>query len=244
MTVLETAERLRDAVRGYPERAPAGAIAYILDPLEYAWGNHAAYITRFAPAGHRVEAIFLGMNPGPWGMAQTGIPFGSPDMVRGFLDIHGEVKQPKRFHPKRPILGVHCPKNEVSGQRLWGAIRDCFGTPEKFFARFYVLNYCPLAFQSESGANLTPDKLPASLWADCARASALQLVDVVRALKPKTVIGVGKWATIEAQTALSDAGLSVATATILHPSPANPAANRGWKQTVLGQLEMIGHPWK
>ncbi|GIW72155.1 MAG: single-strand selective monofunctional uracil DNA glycosylase [Planctomycetota bacterium] len=243
VTVLEAARRLREAVRDYPARAPAGRVAYILLPLEYAWELHAAYCRRFAPPGHRVEAVLLGMNPGPWGMGQTGVPFGSPDMVRDFLGLRGRVRQPARMHPRRPVLGLDCPRNEVSGQRLWGAVRDCFGTPEAFFARFYVANYCPLLLLAASGANLTPERAGRALLADCLAAADLHLERVLRALAPRTVIGVGRWAAARARAVVERAGLGMRTGMLLHPSPASPQANRGWRELALAQLRALGHPW-
>jgi single-strand selective monofunctional uracil DNA glycosylase len=239
--VLDAARRLREAVADYPRRAPVGQAATILNPLDYAWSLHRAYIERYAPPGHTVEAVLLGMNPGPWGMVQSGVPFGEVGLVREFLRLEGVVEPPANSHPKRPILGLDCPRSEVSGQRLWGTIRDCFGTPEAFFERFYVANYCPLAFQSETGANVVPEKMPAEFMAPCLEASSRHLVEVVEALRPHMVIGVGKWAEKRARAVLADTDLR--TASILHPSPASPAANRGWAEQVLGQLRDLGHPW-
>ncbi|MBW1881166.1 MAG: single-stranded DNA-binding protein [Deltaproteobacteria bacterium] len=241
MTVLDAARRLREAVADYPRSAPVGLAATILNPLDYAWDLHRAYIERYAPAGHTVEAMFLGMNPGPWGMAQSGVPFGEVGLVRSFLRLEGAVKPPKRIHPKRPIIGLDCPRKEVSGQRLWGTVRDCFGTPEAFFERFYVANYCPLAFQSETGANIVPEKMPAAFLAPCLEASSRHLVEVVEALRPRTVIGIGKWAEKRAREVLADQDVRIGF--ILHPSPASPAANRGWAEQVLSQLRELGHPW-
>jgi len=241
MTVLDAARRLREAVADYPDRAPVGPAAYILHPLDYAWDLHRAYIERYAPAGHTVEAVFLGMNPGPWGMAQSGVPFGEVGLVRDFLGLEGVVTAPALTHPKRPILGLDCPRSEVSGQRLWGTIRDCFETPEAFFERFYVANYCPLAFQSETGANIVPERMPAAFLAPCLEAAARHLAEVVDALRPRTVIGIGKWAEKRAQQVLGDR--EVAIASILHPSPASPVANQGWAEQALAQLRELGHPW-
>ncbi len=243
MTLVDAAARLATAVEDLPSRAPLGNVSVILNPLAYAWDNHAAYLQRFAPEGHTIEALFVGMNPGPWGMAQTGVPFGSPDMVRSFLGIQGPVRQPPRTHPRRPIEGVQCHRNEVSGQRLWGTIQACFGTPERFFERFFVANYCPLLFQADSGANITPDRVPRALRDAFEPPCGEHLVAVVRTLQPRTVIGVGKWVTSRATRVLEAAGIDVRVASILHPSPASPAANRGWREKVLTQLEDLGHPW-
>ncbi len=242
-TVLDAAARLRDAVAPFAERGALGQAVYVLSPLSYAWPLHEAYVRRFAPPDHRVEAILLGMNPGPWGMGQTGIPFGSPDMVRGFLGLRGEVSPPAHHHPKRPILGLESPRNEVSGQRLWGAIRARFGAPEPFFERFFVLNYCPLLFQNERGANLTPDKLAREEVAPVLEAADRHLEAVVRALEPQTVIGVGAWAAKRAKRLANAGRLDVRVGRILHPSPASPAANRGWAAQARTQLAALGHPF-
>ena len=241
--LVVAAAQLRDALYDWPARAPLGAIEYILNPLAYAWPLHEAYLTLAAPPGHRVEAILVGMNPGPWGMAQTGVPFGSPDLVRDFLGLHGDVQQPPFVHPKRPIAGLTSPRTEVSGQRLWGGVRACFGTPQAFFARFFIANYCPLAFQTESGANVTPDKLPRTVAEGLEQRCDAHLLAVIQALRPQTVIGVGKWAESRAQAVVDSAGLTCRVASIPHPSPANPAANRGWLEAARAAFAQIGHPW-
>ena len=242
--LVQAAEALRAAVRDYPERAPLGAAHYVLNPLEYAWGLHRDYLTRYGPSGAgRVEAVLVGMNPGPWGMAQTGVPFGSPDVVREFLALTGDVVAPARTHPKRPIHGLGGARTEVSGQRLWGGVRDCFRAPAPFFARFFVLNYCPLVFQSETGANLTPDKLPADLMAPCLEACDEHMAAALSALRPTTVVAIGKWAEKQLQRLARARGLELNVRSILHPSPASPLANRGWLQAAREQLEELGHPW-
>jgi single-strand selective monofunctional uracil DNA glycosylase len=177
------------------------------------------------------------MNPGPFGMAQTGVPFGEVRAVREWLKIEDRVGKPKIEHEKRPIEGFECTRSEVSGQRLWGWARARFGTPEAFFKRFFVWNYCPLVFMEELGRNRTPDKLTAkerdALFAVCDKA----LREVHNAISPKRVIGIGRFAEDRARRALGD---DVAVETILHPSPASPAANRGWAPQVEKQLAAMG----
>ncbi len=46
----------------------------IYNPLAYARLPHETYIRRYITSTKRV--LFLGMNPGPWGMAQTGVLWG------------------------------------------------------------------------------------------------------------------------------------------------------------------------
>jgi single-strand selective monofunctional uracil DNA glycosylase len=213
----------------------ADPVACVYNPLEYARAPHEDYLSRYG-AGAK-EVLLLGMNPGPFGMAQTGVPFGDVTMVRDWLGISAPVAKPVLEHPKRPVRGFDCGRSEVSGTRLWGWARDRFGAPERFFARFFVANYCPLVFMEESGANRTPDKLPTAesqaLFTVCDEA----LRDVVRLLRPRIVVGVGGFAERRARAALGD---GVQIATILHPSPASPLANRGWAEAVEKQLQSIG----
>jgi single-strand selective monofunctional uracil DNA glycosylase len=231
--VVEIAEVLRERVERLRFAAP---VAHVYDPLVYAWEPHEAYLRRWM-SGPR-EVLLLGMNPGPFGMAQTGVPFGDVAMVRDFLGITGAVGRPPREHPRRPVTGFACPRAEVSGGRLWGFARDRFGTPERFFERFAVANYCPLVFMEESGANRTPDRLPAGerepLFAACDEA----LRATVEAARPRLVVGVGGFAEGRARAAL--AGLSVTVGRIPHPSPASPAANRGWDTLAEGALRALG----
>jgi single-strand selective monofunctional uracil DNA glycosylase len=167
-------------------------------------------------------------------MAQTGVPFGEVSLVRDWLRIEEEVGHPPVEHPKRPIQGFECSRSEVSGRRVWGWARDRFGTPETFFSRFFIANYCPLAFLEESGRNRTPDKLPIverkPLLDLCDRA----LAETIEVLAPKLVVGFGRFATMRAKAALE--GLDVTVGTVLHPSPASPAANRGWVERAERQL--------
>jgi single-strand selective monofunctional uracil DNA glycosylase len=171
-------------------------------------------------------------------MGQTGIPFGAVSLVRDWLKIEAPVERPPREHPARPVLGFRCAREEESGKRLWGWARERFATPEGFFARFFVLNYCPLLFYDRAGRNLTPDKLPAAkrapLYGPCDRA----LRQFAEALGAQTVVGVGTFAEGRAREAL--AGLAVAVGRIPHPSPASPAANRGWAEAATRALRALG----
>ncbi len=214
----------------------AEPVAYVYNPLDYARALHEDYLVRYGKGPK--DVVMLGMNPGPFGMAQTGIPFGDVTMVRDFLGLGRAVGRPDREHPKRGVEGMACARAEVSGTRLWGWARDEFGTAKRFFARFFVANYCPLAFMSSSARNLTPDKLSAkergALFAPCDQA----LRDTVAILGPRFVVGIGAFATLRARLALADTGVAVGT--ILHPSPASPIANRGWAAQARRQLAALG----
>lgn len=213
----------------------ADPVTHVYNPLRYAAGLHEEYLRRYG--GGPKPVLLLGMNPGPFGMAQTGVPFGDVAVVRDWLGLDAPVGKPALEHPKRRVLGLDCPRGEVSGTRLWGWARERFGTPEKFFRRFFVVNYCPLAFIEESGRNRTPDKLPASEQTPLFEACDEALRKIVATLQPHHVIGVGAFAEKRARLAL---GTSVEIGTILHPSPASPLANRGWSGTAEKQLVACG----
>ena len=229
--LVSAAARLRDATK--PLRF-AGA-AYVYRPLDYAWPVARAYLERYGQGAK--EVVFVGMNPGPFGMAQTGVPFGEVAAVRGWMGLEGEIGRPAREHPKRPVLGLACARSEVSGRRLWGAFARRFPRADDFFARAIVLNYCPLLFLAESGANLTPDKLPARERAALDALCDAHLAEALDATRPRIAVGVGQYAA-KKLAALGRPGLTVAC--VPHPSPASPAANRGWEELAARALGEVG----
>jgi len=216
-----------------------GKVKAVYNPLVYASRPYAQYLALAAATPKRV--IFLGMNPGPWGMAQTGVPFGEVALVRDWLGIEAAVDKPAREHAKRPIEGFACTRSEVSGRRLWGLFRERFQTPAAFFSGHFVANYCPLIFMDENGANITPDKLPAAeaqpLFEACDRA----LADTVALLQPEWVIGVGGFAKKRIDLLCATSAVPpFRAAGILHPSPANPRANAGWSAAATTTLVELG----
>lgn len=211
-------------------------VTHVYNPLEYARAPHEAYLERFGRGPK--EAVFLGMNPGPFGMAQTGVPFGEVSFVRDWMGIDGPVGTPREEHPKRPVQGFGCHRSEVSGARLWGWAKSRFGSPELFFRRFFVINYCPLAFLADSGKNVTPDKLSRAerepLFEACDRA----LERSIDELEPRYVIGIGAFAGRCGERVLG--GREVMLGSVLHPSPASPKANRGWAEAAERELAELG----
>lgn len=225
----------------------AAPVTHVYDPLDYAWAGHEAYLRRYARGPRRV--VFVGMNPGPFGMMQTGVPFGEVAAVRDWMGLEAPIGRPAHEHPKRPIEGFACSRSEVSGRRLWGWAAERFGAAERFFAECFVLNYCPLVFLEDSGRNFTPDKLPASELGPLQQACDAHLREAIAALEPEWVIGIGVWSMKRAQAALAGGPRQTAPAlgsrapridTILHPSPASPAANRGWAPAVDKRLAELG----
>ena len=238
-----TAEQLcraaRQLCRDVSKLRFGSPVACVYNPLDYAWKPHAAYLRRYAV--RPVGVVFVGMNPGPFGMVQTGVPFGDVEIARQWLGVEAPVGRPRHEHPKRPVLGFACERREVSGSRLWGAIRDHFGSPRRFFAAHHIVNYCPLAFVEESGRNRTPDKLPPKerepLFAVCDR----HLRRVITILGPRWVIGIGAFAEARLREVVPERLVpQERIGRISHPSPANPRAQSNWAGLVRGELEAMG----
>ena len=232
-TLKEAARELARSVNALSFDLPT---AYVYNPLDYAWEIHRQYLE--LAGGSKKKVVFLGMNPGPFGMAQTGVPFGEIPAVRDWMGLRGKVEKPEPEHPKRPVEGLVCAKSEVSGRRLWGLFAERFGKAENFFEDHFVANYCPLVFMEEGGKNRTPDKLPASETKALEEACDAHLARVADALEPEWLVGVGAFAQKKAEVALAGKDLKIGK--ILHPSPASPAANRGWAEAATKQLDEQG----
>ena len=212
-------------------------VTHVYNPLTYAGKAHEEYLRRFGNGRKRV--VFLGMNPGPFGMVQTGVPFGEIAAMRDWLGIRAGIGRPAAEHPKRPVLGFDCPRSEVSGRRLWKLFAERFGSPERFFAGHFVANYCPLAFCEAGGRNQTPDKLSRAernrLFAICDE----HLRRVLEILQPEWLVGIGGFAAERGRLVSENTKIHVGQ--ILHPSPASPKANRhDWTKTATRELVQLG----
>lgn len=236
MDPIEIMKRLRKELEGVQFQEP---ISHVYQPLGYAWEPCREYLERYGAKRPR-EVLLIGMNPGPWGMGQVGVPFGAVSMVREWMGIDGEVGQPASLHPKRPVEGFETKKEEVSGSRLWGWARERYESPEAFFERFFVHNYCPLLIYDQDGKNRTPPKLRKEeremVLPPCDRA----LRAMVEYFQPRWVIGVGAWAEKQIRSALKESEYEGQVGRILHPSPASPKANRGWAGQAEEEMAAMG----
>ena len=233
--LIAATERLAEALRDLSFSPP---VAHVYRTLDYTWEAHRQYLERFGKGQKRV--VFLGMNPGPFGMAQTGVPFGEVAAVRDWMNIEAPIGRPDEEHPKRPIDGFQCQRSEVSGRRLWWLFADRFENAGDFFQDHFVLNYCPLVWMSATGANLTPDKIAAVEMAPVEAACLKHLQEVLLLLAPSYLIGVGAFAEERLRRAAHASGSKATIGRVLHPSPASPAANRGWAAAAQNQLEALG----
>ena len=211
-------------------------ITHVYNPLVYAWEAHKIYLEKLGSGSKKV--FFLGMNPGPWGMAQSGVPFGEIRMVSKWMNIRTKIGKPNNEHPKRPIEGFDCKKSEVSGRRLWGLMEKKFNNSDFFFAEHFVSNYCPLVFMEASGRNRTPDKLPKEEKNTLMNLCDHYLWDLVQSLQPRYLIGVGAYAENCLQRNFSSENFTIGK--ILHPSPASPLANIGWEEQATKKIKDLG----
>ncbi len=236
MRLIEAARNLASQVNGLNLGPP---VAYVYNPLVYAAGAYEEYLRRFGRGRKRV--LLLGMNPGPWGMAQTGVPFGEVESVRDWMAIHAEIEPPPAQHPAKPVLGFACPRSEVSGRRLWGLMRARFDSPARFFEEHFVANYCPLMFLDTKGRNITPDKLPAAQRPPVFLACDAHLRITIETLRPDWAIGVGRFAE-KRLASVSDRCRyrDFRIGSIIHPSPANPRANRDWAGSATRAMIELG----
>lgn len=236
MTLIEISQTLRGQVASLDFSHP---VAHVYHPLQYAWDAHCQYLDKYGQLSPR-DVLLFGMNPGPWGMTQTGIPFGEVRMVRDWLRIDAPILPPLHQHPKRPIYGWECPRSEVSGQRIWGWAKNTFGSPEAFFASCFIANYCPLTFLEESGRNRTPDQLKKSeqqlLFSICDQA----LIETIEYLRPASVVGVGHFTYQRATHILPRLSYIPRLVRAIHPSPANPQANHDWDVSMTRILLDLG----
>lgn len=161
--------------------------------------------------------------------------------ARDWLGVRGEVQRPVQEHPKRPALGLTCTRNEVSGDRMWSLLKELSGTPDVLFRHVFLRNYCPVFFLKDTAKNVTPAELRvaerSALEAEC----DASLVAAVQLLGVEHVVGIGKYATDRTNAALRSAGLEgIKVITLMHPSPINPAANKGWRDIAIDQLTQGG----
>jgi len=237
--LIEAAARLRDDVTPMGKKLVSeGRIDVCYNPLNYAWDVHEEYLRRMGGSG--AKTVVLGMNPGPHGMGQMGIPFAATSVVRDLLGITNiSVKQPDNPDDRRPVIGLEYHKEEVSGTRLWGLLNDQYGDAQTIASRVFLVNHCPLMlFSGPRAANITPDKVGGSTAKALLERCDEHLVEVVSVLGANRVIGVGKFAESRARAALAEKSIEVIGC--WHPSPASPLANRNggadWRENVRGVL--------
>ncbi|KAA0194921.1 hypothetical protein HAZT_HAZT005351 [Hyalella azteca] len=213
-------------------------VQYTYDPIQYASVPHCNYLHMFC-SPKPASLMLLGMNPGPWGMAQTGVPFGHVGVVRDWLGVTGEVRKPCNEHPNRTVLGFSCHRSEVSGGRLWSLLKLlCCNNPSVLAKSIFLHNYCPLLYLTSTGTNVTPADLKAAYRRPLESLCDASLHDVVSLLGVTDILAVGNYACNGARRAVAQ--LPVKVHKLMHPSPRNPLANIDWESAALQQLRQAG----
>ncbi|CAK9822325.1 Single-strand selective monofunctional uracil DNA glycosylase [Anthophora retusa] len=212
-------------------------VEYVYSPLEYAFNIHTMYVQKYCSTVKKI--LFLGMNPGPWGMSQTGVPFGEISMVRDWLKICGPVGKPIKEQPNRKVTGFQCTRSEISGKRLWGLFKELCGNPEKFFQHAYIHNYCPIALMDKKGCNITPAEIKGTEITVIQSACDKALAKTVKILKAEIVIGIGLYAEKRAQLVAQNYKLPVKVLCLPHPSP-RAANNQNWSDKATKKLSEFG----
>ncbi|XP_065566031.1 single-strand selective monofunctional uracil DNA glycosylase-like isoform X1 [Artemia franciscana] len=213
-------------------------VTHIYNPVDYARVPHEIFVTKFCK--ETISTLLIGMNPGPWGMVQTGVPFGEVSIVRDWLNIIGEVIKPANEHPKRPILGFQCHRSEISGKRFWAFLRDLSGTPERLFETLFMYNYCPLSFMKISGKNVTPPELKLTERKILLSLCDAALLEVIKVLRPKSLLCVGNFVFKQVSGVVKKANLDVKVGLLMHPSPINPRANKNWAEEAKKTFDQLG----
>lgn len=233
--LIEAAASLRDDVDPLGRKLVSeGRIDICYNPLMYAWDVHEEYLRRMGGLG--AQTVMLGMNPGPHGMGQMGIPFAATSVVRELLGISDiQVNQPEIPDDRRPVIGLDYHKEEVSGTRLWGLLQKQYGDAETIASHVFLVNHCPLMlFSGPRATNITPDKIGGKTAKTLLERCDEHLTEVVSILGADRVVGVGKFAESRARAALVETSVEVAGC--WHPSPASPLANRNggadWRENV------------
>ena len=201
-------------------------VKFILNPLDYAREPHIKFLSKYLTGPKSV--LFVGLNPGPWGMCQTGLPFGEVNKCRDFLGITGAVWQPEHTPPKLKILGFDSTRREVSGDRFWSFVARVWTTAESFFSDCFIVNYCPLAFTTETGKNVTPAQFSSEDRKAVFRVCDEALYNMIRVLRATHIVAIGKVVLARVQQLQADRQLELRLHPVMHPSPANPAANKDW----------------
>ncbi len=222
-----------NAASDLQDRAWQAPVHLVYNPLDYAKDPALAYHRRYVRA--RSGFLWMGMNPGPFGMVQTGVPFGARETVQEHLGITGAVNRPAREHPRRPIRGFAETREEVSGRRLWTFVAETWGSVDRFAQAHALVNYCPLAFLNERGANIPLPGLAAAdrraVYARCDES----LRQTLHILQPRYCVAIGRVA--ESALARVEAPHIVL---LPHPSPASPQANRDWSGLARSALSAAG----
>ncbi|XP_047511589.1 single-strand selective monofunctional uracil DNA glycosylase [Pieris napi] len=210
-------------------------VTHVYNPTIYARDTFEMYIRKYCNTKKKI--MFFGMNPGPWGMSQTGVPFGEISSVRDWLGIEGCVGKPLEENAARPVRGFDCTRTEVSGKRFWGLFKKLCGFPEVFFETSLVYNYINQQWMNSKGCNITPADFKMSQMESLYNIGDLVFANVLRLYGVETVVAIGRFCLVRAQKAISQYILlkNVKVIYLPHPSP-RVVNNNDWEERAISCL--------
>ncbi|CAK1583332.1 unnamed protein product [Parnassius mnemosyne] len=207
------------------------AVKCVYNPTIYARYTFEMYVRKYCNSIKPI--MYFGMNPGPFGMSQTGVPFGEVSSVRDWLGIEGPVGKPPKEVESRPVRGFACTRTEISGKRFWGLLKEICGTPEKFFETSFVYNYLNQQWMKSNGCNLTPGDFKVSEMKALYEICDQTFIRVLELYKVQTIVAVGKFCETRAHKAIEEhlpsKSRTIKVLYLPHPSP-RTVNNNDWDQ--------------
>ncbi|XP_055849953.1 single-strand selective monofunctional uracil DNA glycosylase [Episyrphus balteatus] len=205
-------------------------ITHVYNPIEYAFDLHCQYLKKYLNGPKKM--LLIGMNPGPNGMAQNGVPFGNTNTVKNLMKIEGQVEQPPSLHPKRPVTGLACKTEEPSGVRIWTLIGKLAGSLEIFSQQCFMHNFCPLAFFDVQGKNITPGELKGDVKAEVRNICLKYLEQEIQLIQPEIIIAIGSYVGDCMKRLAKQSiyiGSNIKILQLAHPSPRS-VNNNNWPE--------------
>jgi single-strand selective monofunctional uracil DNA glycosylase len=169
----------------------------VLDPSRYGERWHAPFRRLYPPRARPL--LVFGLNPGPYGMAQTGIPF--TDLKRLAQGLPRLAAELARSGERLSLPGL-APSSlqpfltrtfESSSVRVHRFLRLAHGSAERAFREVVFVNPCPLLFIDRAlGENRTPADLPRALRAGVDEARVEVVSVAVARLRARGAIVLGR----------------------------------------------------
>jgi len=134
-----------------------GAGLQVWNPALYALDIYQEYLTKFPPEPGAILA--LGLNPGPYGMAQTGIPFTDCRTASGALGMEMTIpgKAPDDLISRlKKANGKWRGTYERSSLGMYRFLILAWGDIKTAYRNWFVGNPCPLLFLDPERWNVTP----------------------------------------------------------------------------------------
>ena len=199
----------------------------VWNPQLYGLPLYRRFATEHLPTS-RGAIVALGLNPGKYGMSQTGIPF--TDVTRAARV--GIAIEPPGLAPAslRPFLKSY--RVERSSASVYNLLDALWGGPAEGWRRLWAVAPCGLLFLEPDGTNVTPADARLARRDDVRELRLRVIRESVEAARPRGVLLLGQDVARVAADALGD----VETLVVDHPVARGPG-RRGpaWWAGVVAQ---------